>query len=338
MPLRNSRSEAAGKEVETVDEPVPAETANERKWIPVDSLLPPIVSVRAREINDEHARILAEDGDGFPPIVVHRASRRIIDGLHRVQAARLRGDVLIEVVFFDGAEEDAFVRAVELNHAHGLPLTLAERKSAAQRIVDSHPMWSDRRIARVVGLAASTVALLRSRCAAPAAAEHRIGRDGRSRPVDGVEGRRRAGELLTQHPDASLREVAKQAGVSVGTASDVRARLRRGEAAANAKQQASAEWRKTPVVSPTATSTRHTVLQILRKDPSLRFTEVGRDLLRLLEGCPSGVAQVSKIADGLPAHCRDTVIRLARESAVAWNQLADQVAGRPVKRSCSEAG
>lgn len=38
------------------------------------------------------------------------------------------------------------------NTHHGLPLTRADRKAAAQRILDIHPHWSDRAIAKVTGL------------------------------------------------------------------------------------------------------------------------------------------------------------------------------------------
>jgi ParB-like chromosome segregation protein Spo0J len=41
--------------------------------------------------NEEHARLLAESGLELPPIVVHRPTRRVIDGMHRLAAARLRG-------------------------------------------------------------------------------------------------------------------------------------------------------------------------------------------------------------------------------------------------------
>jgi hypothetical protein len=35
----------------------------------------------------------------LPPILVHRATNRIIDGMHRLEAAKLRGDETISVRF-----------------------------------------------------------------------------------------------------------------------------------------------------------------------------------------------------------------------------------------------
>ncbi|MET8945685.1 streptomycin biosynthesis protein [Streptomyces sp. NPDC004542] len=294
--------------------------------VPIASLLPPSELLRSGE-STEHIRALVETEDVLPPIVVHRETRRVIDGMYRLRAARFRGDEWIEVVFVDGSSADMFVLAVELNRAHGLPLTMAERKSAATRIMDSYPHWSDRKIARTTGLAASTVASLRSPSIA-GKIERRAGQDGRIRPNDGTEGRRRASDLLAQNPNASVREIAKAARISVGTASNVRARLRRGEPAITALQQAALKPR--PVAATRRAGPDYSrVLQSLRNNPSLRFTDVGRRLLRLLGGAaPGSVEQIAQIADSVPEHCRVMVIDMARECAAAWQHLADQLAGR----------
>src|SRR5438477_12197277 len=59
--------------------------------------------------NIEHAHTLAQSDAAFPPIIVHRSSMRIIDGMHRLRAAILQGRDEIDVKFFDGSEKDAFV-------------------------------------------------------------------------------------------------------------------------------------------------------------------------------------------------------------------------------------
>ncbi|MFC5753345.1 ParB N-terminal domain-containing protein, partial [Actinomadura rugatobispora] len=180
--------------------------------------------------NPDHVEALAAAGAELPPIIVHRATMSVIDGMHRLRAAELGGQDTIAVRFFDGDEADAFVMAVKSNIAHGLPLSLADRKRAAQRIIASHPRWSDRMIASVTGIAPGTVAEIRRRATAePAAETARMGRDGRVRPINGSEGRRIASELITENPDLSLRQIARRAGISPETARDVRNRLRRGE-------------------------------------------------------------------------------------------------------------
>ncbi|MEV8405137.1 transcriptional regulator NovG [Streptomyces niveus] len=309
------------------EEITPASLKATRKGerVSIGSLLPPSELVRSGE-STEHIRVLAETDEVLPPIVVHRGTRRVIDGMHRLWAARFRGDESIEVVFVDGSPADVFVLAVELNRAHGLPLTLDERKSAAAQIMDSHPHWSDRKIARTTGLAASTVASLRS-SSTTGTVGRRTGQDGRSRPNDGTDGRQRAAALLARNPNASLREVTRAAGISVGTASDVRARLRRGEPALTARQQAALKLR--PAAAQRSGPDYGRVLENLRKDPSLRFTDLGRRLLRLLDGSvPGSVEQIAQIADGVPEHCRTVVVDMARECAAAWQHLADQLADR----------
>jgi len=190
-------------------------------------------SPRVAGPDETHARQLAEAGAPFQPIIVHEPTMRVIDGIHRLRAAMLRGAATIAARYFDGSEPDAFVLAVAANAGHGLPLSLTDRTRAAARILASHAQWSDRAIAGITGLAPGTVANLRRRTAdqdpTKPATTARIGRDGRVRPLDGAAGRRRAAEVIEEFPEASLREIAARAGISVGTARDVRERIHRGE-------------------------------------------------------------------------------------------------------------
>src|SRR5437868_3368952 len=98
--------------------------------VPVDDLLDG-VSPRRSGVDQEHVAVLAEAADSLPPIVVHRPSMRVVDGTHRLHAARRQGRETIDVVWFDGTEAEAFLHTVEANIRHGLPLTLADRKDAA---------------------------------------------------------------------------------------------------------------------------------------------------------------------------------------------------------------
>src|SRR3954471_3912118 len=79
--------------------------------------LHPSESLRMGGVNEEHVLALVESAADLPPILVHRATMRVIDGLHRIRAARLRGDDAIEVRYFDGSEDDAFVLGVRENIA-----------------------------------------------------------------------------------------------------------------------------------------------------------------------------------------------------------------------------
>lgn len=196
------------------------------------------ISPRLAGQNEAHARALAEMNE-LPPILVDKQTMRVVDGVHRVRAAVLRGQTTINAVFTEGSADDLFLLAVTLNARHGLPLSLADRKAAALRIVGSHPDWSDHAIAAAAGLAATTIAGIRRQCSSGVSVQSntRLGRDGRVRPVDGTEGRRRAAAEVRARPGASIREIAQAAGVSLGTAHAV-SRLVRGSPAATAAASA----------------------------------------------------------------------------------------------------
>jgi ParB-like chromosome segregation protein Spo0J len=255
--------------------------------------------------NLEHIRTLADTEGELPPIIVRRSDMRVIDGMHRLRAARLRGETRIAARFFDGGDDEAFVLAVRANVTHGLPLSLADRKVAATRIISSHAHWSDRMIASVTGLSAATVARIRKERPEPAP-QVRLGHDGKLRPVNGQERRRVARAILLAEPDLSLREVARRAGVSPETVRSVRRRLPEDEPA----HQEDA-----------ATPTVHD----LRGDPTLRFSETGRTLLRLLEVRSVTPETWATIAANVPPHWRDTVARVALECAQTWREFAERV-------------
>ncbi|MGW0885777.1 ParB/RepB/Spo0J family partition protein [Streptomyces sp. NPDC002671] len=156
--------------------------------VPVAALLPGD-SPRSQGLDQEHATQLADYEGPLPPILVNRSDFRVIDGMHRLLAAHIRSQETIAVEFFDGSPEDAFLLAVEANVTHGLPLSLADRRAAASRIIASHPQMSDRAIARTSGLGSKAVAAIRRRSTdAEAQLNIRVGRDGRVRPLNSAEG------------------------------------------------------------------------------------------------------------------------------------------------------
>lgn len=285
-------------------------------------------SPRSIEEDKDHIKRLVEAAGNFPPILVHRSSMRVIDGRHRLKAALLRGETEIEVAFFDGKPDDVFIRAVAENITHGLPLTLEDRKAAALRIIASHPHLSDRVIASYTGLAHKTIARLRERSSGDAPQSNaRIGADKRMRPLDGSEGRLRASQVIADRPDASLREVARSAGVSLGTVYDVHRRIRRGEHPVTESQQS--DWKpersRSTYEKRTAprpdNSLSAATLDRLRKDPAVRFNEAGRELLRWLSVHAVGLGRWSELAASLPPHCTVTLTQLAHYYAEEWRAM-----------------
>jgi ParB-like chromosome segregation protein Spo0J len=316
--------------------------------IPVLSLRP-ADSPRLKGEDKAHIARLAETETPLPPILVDRRTMRVIDGMHRLMAASLQGRETINVIFFEGGEADVFLRAVKENVAHGLPLSQADRRAAAERIIVSHPHMSDRAIGHSVGLAAKTVAAIRKSSSEEIPQSNaRVGRDGKVRPLDSGVGRRRAAELLTQQPDASLRDVARAAGISPATVLDVRKRLERGEPpvperpAANAAPkgpsgngaEADTESEGAHVES-IRFSSRAAVppnpaaaVEKLLRDPSLRNNDRGKGMLRLLHVNAVGAEQLPDVAASVPPHCVGIVVQLARQYATMWQEFARELDGR----------
>lgn len=185
-------------------------------------------SIREGGVNQEHVRRLMRLGGRWPPILVHEETGVVIDGVHRVAAARMLGLLRIDASLFSGGPDAALIEFVRRNVQHGLPLTLRERKWAARRVLSMHPDWSDRRIAGLCALSPKTVGRLRVPDGGDADAtpqldaKVRVGRDNRLRPVNGVSARARVAKALQEHPAASLRSVAALVGVSPETVRSVR--------------------------------------------------------------------------------------------------------------------
>lgn len=284
----------------------------------------------------EHIRTLAGASTVFPPILVHRPTMRVIDGAHRLHAALLRNEWQIEVRYFDGAEEDAFVLSVRLNIAHGLPLSRADRNSAAERILQTHPNWSDRAVAAISGLSDKTVGSIRRRTSAEfPQLSHRVGRDGRVRPTDATAARRRAAAYAENRPGAGAREIAEAAGISVTTARAVQGRVREGldpvpSDVDRAEPGAEAPPARADDVEQEgdADDGLFSRLRRLRSDPSFRHRETGRKVLRLLDTNIVIATEQDRLIDGVPMHGVDAVARVAIQYALAWQKFADQLENR----------
>lgn len=323
------------------------------EWVRRGSLLPveniPVAAIRSsytprkNKANENHVQVLAQSPLPLPPIVIHRASMRVIDGVHRLRATELRGHSMIAARLFEGNDAEAFALAVHLNVTHGLPLTLSERKAAAQRVLKSYPHWSDRSIGLIAGVSNKTVGKLRG-CTTEEISQlnPRLGRDGKVRPVSPANGRRRAAEFLSMNPRASLREIARKAGVSVTTARDVRQRVDKGEsplpdhlARKSGETVVVTSGSAAPALIDTPDASRarsrmvpegrgRDLLQRLRNDPSVRSSERGRALLRLLSTVVVAISACNEFAEAVPTHCSGTFAEIARKNARAWQEIADK--------------
>jgi ParB-like chromosome segregation protein Spo0J len=338
--------------LESVDQP-PA------RDIPLNSLGRAFF-LRGTGTDKAHVQMLAEVASfsELPPILVQRDTLRVIDGMHRLEAARVRGEKSIRARLIACTDDDAYIMAVKANTLHGLPLSRADRVSSARRILDWHPDWSDRAIAIATGLSAKAIADIRRECVNEVRQlAKRLGLDGKRRPVTALEGRKRAAEYIAARPEASLREVARQTDVSLGTVQNVRSRMRRGldpvtgsgdgipataadlgirsvSAGQPARGRADHKVARTALL-PTRSGRRAvqppTWPQIAPKlagDPSLRYTEGGRAFMRWMTMQMTSAGQWRNFIDSVPSHWLDDISAVAEQASEEWHDFAEHLRGR----------
>jgi len=183
--------------------------------------------VRSSGIDRRHVERLAHVADRWPPVLVAARSLAVIDGVHRIAAARMLGRTTIVATMFDGDHVAAYAEAVGRNVRHGLPLTLDERRRAARELLLRLPERSDRSLAGLCGLDHKTIARLRHEVAGSDARPGTLRPAGR--PAGGSELRARIAAAIAEHPDASLRRIAVRVGASPETVRSVRKELASGE-------------------------------------------------------------------------------------------------------------
>ncbi len=194
--------------------------------------------------------------------------------------------------------------------AGGLPPKLKDRKAAARRVLEAHQEWSDRKVAEAAGLSPKTLAAIRA--ASPCSTEAtpqlttRVGRDNRRRAMPktgrGIAARH-SGAVSPSTIDPMSWALAPDPGPRLRLERRSRAR---GPAAALAAQDLD------PAVAMTA----------LRDDPSIRLSDSGRDLLRLLLSSGISNSEWRRIAKAVPAYRRNLVAELAEQCAASWHAFA----------------
>jgi DNA-binding CsgD family transcriptional regulator len=293
--------------------------------IPTDELRDPAFALRLGPPNAKYIASLMCLNGNWPPIVASRRGNTVIDGRHRLIAARRLGHTTIEVVFFDGPDEDAFLEAVLLNVRQGLPLTLRERECAALRVLESHGDWSDRRIAEICALSPGTVKVLRGPSTRPSADSHqldvRTGRDGRSRPVDPGNTRLRIREVLRTRPDASLRELARAAACSPETVRAVRSSLL-------ATEESNGQWSSLSVGSAISYGNGTLAVEQLPADAALTASEDGATFVAWFAQTNISDDDVCKHLFAIPLSRVYEIADEAQRRAKVWTAFARKLEAR----------
>jgi hypothetical protein len=160
---------------------------------------------RVRGVDAGHVRALEERPDSWPPLKVVRrhGSYLLVDGYHRLEAAKKLGLGTIRVEVVEASPDaDLHELAFELNSTHGRPLSLADRRAFAERMLRGQPHLADREIARRSGLSANTVGSVRRHLEESAQIEQTAERVGQGGYV--YTSRRESGELPDADPTETI--------------------------------------------------------------------------------------------------------------------------------------
>lgn len=205
---------------------MPTPPAPEPTYWPIANLTAG-VTIR-HSLHEGHVRNLVAVLEHCPPILV-TPDGVIVDGQHRVEAARRAGWVRIPATALPDTGPGAEVlAAMAANAAHGLPLTRSERRAGVRAVLETRPDLSDRAVAQACGVARTVVADVRAEISCSGGRDDhlnaRTGADGkRYGPID-QSIRRRIEAMVLLFPEASVRRIARTCGVSVGTVQTHRVR------------------------------------------------------------------------------------------------------------------
>lgn len=146
------------------------------KLIPIDSIRLDGGTQSRVEINEatvaEYAEAI-EAADDLPSVVVFfdGVHHYLADGFHRTLAAKRLGCKAIDAEVRTGTLADAQLYAYGANATHGLRRTNADKAKAVAGVIALRPDWSDRQIAKHVGVSHTMVAAIRSPARAEAQAK-----------------------------------------------------------------------------------------------------------------------------------------------------------------------
>lgn len=128
---------------------------------------------------------LMQDGVEFPPVVLFDDGKKyyLACGFHRYAARKKLGAIDIDAEIRKGSLRDAILYSMTANAAHGLQLSVAERRSNIEKMLDDMEWseWSDREIAKHCGASHTLVSNMRKERAGTKAAP---AKPGKQKPVE----------------------------------------------------------------------------------------------------------------------------------------------------------
>jgi len=247
--LTQLRSEQAQRETSTIDTSV---------FLSVDSItVEDKIQVRVGRLNAAKVESYAEAlkaGAEFPPVDVFRDGdvAYLADGFHRLAAHIAAGKTEISAVVRPGGYDAAYEYAEEANLAHGLELSMADKKNIFRRRI-KRGYWdnskeSARQIARAFGVNASTITRWRQELESGATPDEGVANatlaEEYEKPQTALT-RKKGGRKPAKKRDPNPRQYKQRALKSLRTAADAFAELEELGAAEYLMQLAdewAAEW------------------------------------------------------------------------------------------------
>jgi len=134
--------------------------------VPISSIIEDAAYQARDAIDKAWVESLVDVFDETPAVLVYAlpdGRRVLVDGFHRMAAARQLKRTEIQATIKEGTETDALDAAAEANaHATQSPLKQKERRRLVVAMAGRHPEWTHEKIGRLLGLTSQAVGLILS--------------------------------------------------------------------------------------------------------------------------------------------------------------------------------
>jgi hypothetical protein len=278
-------------------------------------VVPPEVAVLRNDLSQDHVEQMAialQEGRDLPRICLALDSQgryNRLTGGHRIEAHRQAGHKWIDADIYEDLPRRKWLAfALEDNRENALPLSRAERKAAAQKLIETTDM-PDTDIARLCGFDRHTVGEWRRGGHVAGLPHHPPGDstppgDSRGRPWRRGEAKAQVRAYEEANPEASKAQVSKETGASESTVKRRRRLARSGES--------------------TETSAPNTIAP----KPSRRSGNswYGKDVHGVLEALRPVSDKCQKLLPGLPETVKVAEIEVSR--FLGYLKPLNEMAGR----------
>ena len=240
-------------------------------------------------------------GDIFPPVTLFKVGVLIllIDGWHRLLAAKRCGQTKISAKVLIGTRQEAVKHAISANLVHGLPRSNQDKRRAVQVALREFPGDSDYVIAGYAKVSHTHVANVRKELATDASSAQRTGRDGKKRRLPRP---RTVTENASPTPGVGSGRKANKADIGAdGAKEPSKGRPRSRERLESNNESAHEEHPDTPKSKPAA----KTAFPSHRLDPNDLWNEVEVFLCKACERWPEKCRAVigDRLRQWADEHC-----------------------------------